>query len=145
MVLFRRTVILALGIGALAAPVAGAGSGTHVAIKSWHVYTNDGKLHKVHAGDTYRACASTPVNQLYAKGSVTGAKKNRKFDEHFSVNGQTYTVFHSTWLRNGNFTDYFGIDAGVNTLPAGKWDVKLVQAGDTIGKSHVTIKTKTGC
>jgi len=133
----------ALGLAAFAAPAGAAG--THVAINSWHVYTKDDVLHKAKPGSTFKSCASNPTAKIYAKGKVSGAKKDVSFDEIWSVNGKVDSVFHEQWTRNGSFTDYFGYSAADGSLKSGKWRVKLVQGTKTIGKSSITIRTKHGC
>lgn len=133
----------ALGFAAFAAPASAAG--TDVAINSWHVYTKDDVRHKVEAGGTFKSCASNPTKEIYAKGKVTGAKKDVNFDEIWSLNGNVDSIFHEQWLKTGDFTDYFGYTATGGSLKTGDWSVKLVQGTKTIGKSSITIKKKPGC
>jgi hypothetical protein len=139
------TLVLAAGIGALAAPSAGAGAGTHVKITSWHVYTSDHKLHKVKPGRTFRACASAPTTELDAKGKVRGAKKGKAFDEVWTRNGKPDSTFSVKWNRSGSFNDFFSIAASDGSLATGKWKLRLVQGSRAIGSSRLTIKTKHGC
>lgn len=126
---------------ALAAP-AQAGKGTHVQVTSWHLYTNDTELHKVKPGATFKACASNQVIDTYAKGSVKRAKKGAKFQEKWSLGDSPAPTVDAHWARDGNFTDYFRFQPEGSS---GKLKLKLVQAGKTIGKSAVTIKTKQSC
>jgi hypothetical protein len=125
---------------AIATPASGQAA-THVSISSWHLYTA-GDLHKVKPGTTFKACASKPVDDIYAKGSVNHASSGGKFTEKWSIGGVRQTPVHAAWAQSGNFTDYFRLQPGGES---GKVKLKLVEAGKTIGSSSVTIKTKHGC
>lgn len=141
----RLVGMLACLLGLTVFTTPGVAAGTSVAIKSWHVYTSDHKLHKEKPGSTFKACASKPTTEIDAKGSVNGATKGTKFAEIWSLNGHVNTTYHSTWLKNGNFTDYFTMVSEGGALDTGKWSVKLVQHAKTIGKSLITIRTKKSC
>jgi hypothetical protein len=135
---------VAFGATALVVPAAVAGSDTHVKITSWHVYTTDGKLHKVKPGKTFKSCKSNPTHEIDAKGSVKHATKGAAFTENWTVGGKPDVSFNATWGKSGNFTDYFS-RSNEGQLPRGKWKLKLVEGGKTIGKSGITLKTKNGC
>jgi hypothetical protein len=143
--MIQRTA-LALCIGAIAliaaAPAAAAPS---LKIFSWHVYTNDGMLHKVKPGDTFTTCNSNPTTEIDAKGNVTGANKGGKFDEKWTVDGHPAKTFHSTWDRSGNFVDYWGIGGNGFEVVTGKWKVRLVKGTNTIGKASITLAGDSGC
>lgn len=142
----NRALLICGFVLALAFPAAaGAKGGTHVAIASWSVETVDGKHHNAKANTTFRACESNPVVAIDARGKVTGAVSGKGFKEIWSVKGKVDSTFAVAWSKSGSFTDFFGIGAGAGGLTTGRWKLKIVQSGKTIGKSAITIATKSGC
>lgn len=143
--LMRRMVLTCVCLAALVFPGAAAAKGTKVKIGSWSVATADSVKHNAKPGSTYRACASNPTVAIDARGSVTGATKGKGFKEVWTLNGKTDSVFQVGWSKSGRFSDSFGISASDGELTTGKWKLKIVQDGRTIGTSRIKIVTKPGC
>ncbi|MFN8192730.1 MAG: hypothetical protein U0R80_00435 [Nocardioidaceae bacterium] len=137
-----RAVLIALActVGLVAGPAQAAG-GLHVKPLGWHVYTPTAGLHTVKNTKTFKACATDPVNEIYLKGKVTGAKKGKKFVETWRLDGVKQFTTDAKWDKSGSFTDYFGYAPGA-TIPNGTWTVTLTRSGTKFGSGKVTLATK---
>src|SRR4051794_5686980 len=85
---------------------------TTITPRVWHVYTNDAVKHLVGLADTYTACSSKPVDEIYLKVRVRNAHKGRSFREMWFLNGVKQVARTDTWNRNGDFLDFFGYVPG---------------------------------
>ena len=132
-------------LGALVFPGAAVAQGTKVKIGSWSVETADSARHGAKPGSTYRSCPSNPAIAIDARGSVTGASWGKGFKEVWTLNGKTDSVFPVDWSKSGQFSDSFGISASDGELTPGRWKLKIVQDGRTIGAGPIRIVTKPGC
>jgi hypothetical protein len=141
----RRVALICGCLLVLVVPSAAAAKGTKVKIGAWSVETADQARHSAKPGSTYRACASSPTFAIDARGTVTGAKKGKRFKEVWTLNGKPDSVFQVAWSKSGKFSDSFGISASDGELTTGRWKLKLVQGGRTIGASTIRVLTKPGC
>jgi hypothetical protein len=114
---------------------------THVTPTIGHVYTHsDDVKHNVDPGGTYTDCGN-PVDEIYLKARVTHAHKGKSFKEIWLKDGVKQLTETFTWGKNGAFNDFFGLVANDGTFEDGTWKVKIVESGNVLGQSQVTLQT----
>lgn len=146
MAVFVAAVVLSLaspGVGTAKKP---APKPLHVTYDHWVVTGSTSGNHTVKSSGTVKHCASDPVRKLLAFGVVVRAVKHETDDLFWLYNGHAAYQFKWTWLFNGKRKTSMGIATPPPySYPDGKYTVKLIHKGRTLGASSVTITTDKSC
>jgi hypothetical protein len=138
-------VLAGLTLAATAVPAGARSQHVRVTIKRWQVETLGGRTSAAVApGKTITHCASDPVETIHARGQVTGAVQGRRITVKLLVGEALRDTFHYEWTHTGNRAYHEEI-SNEEGLPDGRWALKVIEAGKTIGQSSVLVAANPSC
>lgn len=120
---------------------------THITIKKWDVVDRNDTTTFLAPGATHTHCASVPVPEIGFFGTakrIVGGKVHKRI---WLLNGVPQLSDSYVWTKTDKKTPYN--KALTNSAPEGfddgRWTVKIVQGGRTIGTSSITLATDASC
>lgn len=117
---------------------------TKITVNRWAGETLSGSPYNAKPFATATHCATDPMKTLDLYGGAKHVVDGRHFVVQFLLNGTVRDVFHEHWSGTG-FGHYSDGIVNKEGLPDGRWSVKIVQGGKTIGFSWVLLAADPSC
>jgi hypothetical protein len=128
---------------ALAVP-ASAGSGTSASINKWKVKTSNGDV-TIQPGKTFSHCTQNHVQEIDARGTVSGADKGSSYKAVWRKDGEKIITFNETWHKKNGSVKFSSLSNTGDNLPDGKFKVNVNQKGKTLTSAAIKLKTTGDC
>lgn len=152
--LTRRSIVMILAVLALLAVAVPAvmaakpfNKPTKVTIKKWDVVDANGATTFLAPGATHTRCATVPITEIGFFGNAKRIVEGKYHRRSWLLNGASRLSNAYVWTDTDRKIPYN--KSLTNSAPEGfedgRWTVKIVQKGRTIGRSSINLATNPAC
>jgi hypothetical protein len=135
---FAAVTVLALAVPAVAA------TPTLKIDRPWLLKTSTGNK-SLAAGGTYKHCSAQHIQEIDARGHVSGATKGASYKAVWRKDGVKIITFTEHWSKTSGKVTVATLSNQSDNLPDGKYKVTARQNGKALASSSISLKTKSGC